>query len=269
MTVKTLRHYHQIGLLEPADVDPRTGYRRYTVEQIAVAQVIRRFREVGMPLADIQAVLAAPDLPTRHDRIAAHLRRLEGDLGQTRRAVASLRGLLAPPSGEDANYIEVRRVEATAAVAIDEIVDAEDSVAWLQGALGEMYGILAAQGVSSDGPAGGIYGAELFTHARGQATAFVPCAGPVRPIGRVTTLVVPAAELAIITHSGSPAEVDRAYGALASYVTQHAMGVEGPIREHYLVGHRDTPDETQWRTEIGWPVFQTGKPRVSAANQRG
>ena len=30
MTVKTLRHYHQIGLLEPADVDPHTGYRRYT-----------------------------------------------------------------------------------------------------------------------------------------------------------------------------------------------------------------------------------------------
>jgi DNA-binding transcriptional MerR regulator len=25
MTVKTLRHYHQIGLLEPAEVDPYTG----------------------------------------------------------------------------------------------------------------------------------------------------------------------------------------------------------------------------------------------------
>ena len=44
LTVKTLRHYHQIGLLEPADVDPHTGYRRYTTDQIPTAQVIRRFR---------------------------------------------------------------------------------------------------------------------------------------------------------------------------------------------------------------------------------
>ena len=59
MTVKMLRHYHQIGLLEPADVDPHTGYRRYTAEQIPTAQVIRRLRGLDMPLEEIQAVLAA------------------------------------------------------------------------------------------------------------------------------------------------------------------------------------------------------------------
>ena len=53
MTVKTLRHYHEIGLLEPADVDPHTGYRRYSAEQIPTAQVVRRFRDLGMPLEEI------------------------------------------------------------------------------------------------------------------------------------------------------------------------------------------------------------------------
>ena len=43
LTVKTLRHYHESGLLEPAQIDTRTGYRRYTTEQIQVAQIIRRF----------------------------------------------------------------------------------------------------------------------------------------------------------------------------------------------------------------------------------
>jgi hypothetical protein len=38
LTVKTLRHYHEEGLLVPAQVDARTGYRRYTGDQIAVAQ---------------------------------------------------------------------------------------------------------------------------------------------------------------------------------------------------------------------------------------
>ena len=96
LTVKTLRHYHDVGLLEPADVDPATGYRRYTTGQIPAAQVIRRFRELGMPLEEIRTVMTAPDLDTRNRHIAAHLDRLEAELGRTQRAVASLRDLLAP-----------------------------------------------------------------------------------------------------------------------------------------------------------------------------
>jgi DNA-binding transcriptional MerR regulator len=45
LSVKTLRHYHRVGLLAPADVDAGNGYRRYTAGQIPAAQVIRRFRE--------------------------------------------------------------------------------------------------------------------------------------------------------------------------------------------------------------------------------
>jgi effector-binding domain-containing protein len=55
-----------------------------------------------------------------------------------------------------------------------------------------------------------------------------------------------------------PADIDRAYGSLATYVTQHALAVDGPIREYYLVSRHDTADESAWRTEIGWPVFATG-----------
>ena len=41
-------------------------------------------------------------------------------------------------------------------------------------------------------------------------------------------------------------------------MTDHALQVDGPIREYYLVGRHDTPDESAWRTEIGWPIFSTG-----------
>src|SRR5579859_8210327 len=93
LTVKTLRHYHETGLLEPAEIDPQTGYRRYTTAQIATAQIIRRFRDLEMPLSAIQAVISTPDLAKRNELIAAHLQRLESQLAQTRSAVASLRDL--------------------------------------------------------------------------------------------------------------------------------------------------------------------------------
>ncbi|MBO2437266.1 MerR family transcriptional regulator [Actinomadura nitritigenes] len=257
MSVKTLRHYHRVGLLEPAHVDPATGYRRYTAEQIPTAQVIRRFRDLGMPLDDIDAVLAAPDVHARNERIVAHLHRLEDDLGRTRRAVAALRDLLAPPPADASANVELRGVPAVRAAAVTGVVDVADMAAWFEGALGELYGTLAAQGVQETGHAGGVFADEVYTRHRGEMTIFVPCAGTVRPMGRVVPHEVPAAELAVITHHGPPAEADRSYGLLAAYVSRHALAVDGPMREYYLVGRRDTPDSSRWRTEIGWPVFQT------------
>src|SRR6201986_4715918 len=99
LSVKTLRHYHQVGLLERAAVNPDTGYRYYSAGQIATAQVIRRLRDLEMPVADVKAVLAAPDAAARNALIAAHLDRLEAGLAQTRGAVGALRAPLGPPGG--------------------------------------------------------------------------------------------------------------------------------------------------------------------------
>jgi DNA-binding transcriptional MerR regulator/effector-binding domain-containing protein len=258
LSIKTLRYYHRVELLEPAQVDPDTGYRRYTTEQIPVAQVIRRFRDLEMPIEQIQAVLRAPDLTARNRLIADHLSQLEQDLARTQQAVASLRDLLADPSA--AASVSHRRVGATMAAAVSDTVGAGDLLPWFLGALGELYATLDARGVAASGPAGGIYATELFAEERGEATVFVPTAAEVQRLGRVNPFTVPAAELAVITHAGSHADVDRAYGALATYVSSHALQVDGPIREYYLVGRHDTAEEAAWRTEICWPIFSTGVP---------
>ncbi len=258
LSIKTLRHYHRVGLLAPADVDPDTGYRRYTTDQIPAGQVIRRFRDLDMPIEQVRAVLLAPDTRTRNQLISAHLERLEHDLARTRSAVASLRDLLADPSA--VAPVSHRRMPTVAAAAITAVVGTGDLLAWYQGALGELHATLETRGTAASGPSGGIYATGLFTEERGEATIFVPTAAEVEPLGRVIPFVVPAAELAVIVHPGSHADVDRSYGALAGYVASHALGLDGPIREYYLVGRRDTPDESAWRTEIGWPVFSTAAP---------
>jgi DNA-binding transcriptional MerR regulator len=258
VSAKMLRHYHQIGLLEPADVDAHTGYRRYTVEQIPVAQIIRRFRALDMPLDRIQAVLAAPDLAARNQLISEHLDALQGELVQTQTAVASLRNLLEAPPASREKEISLRRVEETRSAAITQTISVGDASVWYHGAIGELYGTLSAQGMAGAGPAGGIYSTELFAYERGEATVFVPYIGELRSMGRVESTVIPAIELATIVHSGPDKEIDRAYGTLAAYVARHAVALDGPIREYYLVGSHDTQDAQAWRTEVGWPVFGTG-----------
>jgi DNA-binding transcriptional MerR regulator/effector-binding domain-containing protein len=263
LSVKTLRHYHQVGLLEPAAVNPDTGYRYYSAGQIPTAQVIRRLRDLEMPVADVKAVLAAPDAAARNALIAAHLGRLEAELAQTRAAVESLRNLLAPPGGTAA--IEHRSVPAAAAAAIGAVVDRADLLAWWQGALGELQAAVRAQGLPATGPAGGVFASGLFQSDRGQATVFIPVRGPVRPIGRVTSAVIPAAELAIISHHGSLADADLSYAKLGSYAITHEISIDGPLREYYLRSAGDTPDEADWRTEIGWPIFRADAARADGS----
>jgi effector-binding domain-containing protein len=103
-----------------------------------------------------------------------------------------------------------------------------------------------------------MFANSLFSHGSGEATLFIPCKGTVRPTARVSGCLIPQTEIAALVHEGSFSNVDMTYGALAIYVAQHALSLDGPIREYYLCGPQDTANETAWRTEIGWPIFHTG-----------
>ena len=76
LTVETLRHYHQVGLLVPAEVDDRTGYRRYGLRQLPRARALAALRDVGMPLADAATVVDAANRGARRALLVEHRRRL-------------------------------------------------------------------------------------------------------------------------------------------------------------------------------------------------
>src|ERR1700735_4614235 len=166
LSVKTLRHYHEVGLLEPSEVDPGNGYRYYSDEQIAQAQVIRRLRGLRMPVTDVKSVLTASDSGERNRLIMEHLDRLEADLVSATAAVAELRALIARP--QQSGAVEHRTVPARAAIAIQATVDRDDLLDGWRGALGELHAIANAQRLEPAGPPGGMYASEIFQHGRGQ-----------------------------------------------------------------------------------------------------
>ncbi|MEV4616131.1 MerR family transcriptional regulator [Kitasatospora sp. NPDC049258] len=94
LSVSALRFYDGAGVFGPAEVDPRTGYRRYAPRQLDAARLLARLRRVGMPLADIRLVLAG-DVGTARHAVDAHLRRLEDGLADARRELATVRTLIA------------------------------------------------------------------------------------------------------------------------------------------------------------------------------
>jgi DNA-binding transcriptional MerR regulator len=252
LSLKTLRYYHRIGLLEPASVDSRTGYRYYGVQQIPTAQVIRRFRDLGMPVEEVRTVLCAT-VDERARLIASHRQRLEEELARTSASLASLEELTKPALEIAVTH---RTVPATPAFAIRETVQLAALAPWARAAFAE---IDAAIGACAVGPAGALVDDGLFTEETGEITLFVPCAAAIRATdrSRVRSVTIPAAELALVAHRGDHRDIDRSYGAIGSYVARNELKVDGPVRENYLVGARETSDSSQWLTEIGWPIFRT------------
>jgi DNA-binding transcriptional MerR regulator len=65
VSAKTLRFYHEIGVLRPASVDPRTGYRRYLSQQLEELASIIALKNLGLSLAQVRKLTAksasAPD----------------------------------------------------------------------------------------------------------------------------------------------------------------------------------------------------------------
>jgi len=78
LSVATLRHYDDVDLLAPADVDPASGYRRYRRDQVGAARLIRSLRWVDLPIDEIRQILAGTDA---HELLARHRRRLEREQG--------------------------------------------------------------------------------------------------------------------------------------------------------------------------------------------
>ncbi|ROR92615.1 MerR family transcriptional regulator [Nocardioides aurantiacus] len=251
VSVRTLRRYHETELLVPASVDASTGYRHYGVEQIPTAQVIHRLRQLDVPLTDVRRILGSSDPGTRATLVADHLARLEAELDRTRAAVTSLRRLLAPEPAPV--HVELRAVAGAEVAAVEDDVAIDDVLTWYAGAMAELDAVVPEPA----GRPGGVYDNALFEQGAGHVLVHLPTTDAPRR-GRVHPVTLPGVELAVATHVGAHDDIDVTYGEVGSWLVRNALAVAGPIRETYLVGPRDTPEASAWRTEIGWPVFGVG-----------
>ena len=77
LSVGALRHYDELDLLRPADIDRFTGYRRYRRAQLETARTIARLRDLELPLDEIREVLAMDDPAEQRRRLAVHRARIE------------------------------------------------------------------------------------------------------------------------------------------------------------------------------------------------
>lgn len=76
VTVKTLHHYDDMGLIKPAQIDSATSYRYYTIEQLPRIHRIMALKELGLSLEQI-GVMLDEELPTEQIRGMLRLKQAE------------------------------------------------------------------------------------------------------------------------------------------------------------------------------------------------
>ena len=87
LSIGALRHYDELDLLRPAEVDATTGYRRYRRDQLDSGRAIARLRDLEVPLDEIRLVLAADDPGDQRRRVAEHRSRIEARINRLTRVL--------------------------------------------------------------------------------------------------------------------------------------------------------------------------------------
>lgn len=257
VSVRMLRHYDAIGLLQPARVDSN-GYRRYGAQQLARLNRIVAMKDLGFTLEQVGSILDGELGP---DELRGMLRLRRADLeAEVAAATIRLAGvearlrLIESENGMSPTEVQLKHVPAIRVAeltAVAEGYDPDSIGPVLTPLYPELHCRLAAAGVEPAGPAIAYYettpDSTVLVHA-----AFPVNGDRVAGAGDVRVVDLPATEAAAIVHNGPMDGVMATLQVLAAWLEAGGYQPAGLHREvylHYADGEPDT-----WVTELQAPV---------------
>ena len=127
LTVKALRFYEKEGLLAPARVDEWTGYRMYDTAQLRTAAHIKALRQLGIPVAQIKAILGGAD---EREILLEQARTLQEQQAEIARNLSVIHHLL---EGNDMRYQATEKIIPSCIVYYSEATLAQysDAMQWI------------------------------------------------------------------------------------------------------------------------------------------
>lgn len=259
VSVNALRHYDELGLLKPQQVDRFTGYRYYAIEQLPQLQRILALKDLGLSLEQIAQALDA-HLSLEEMRGMLRLKRAEveqqAQAEQARLARIEARLRYLEMEGKMPEYeVVVKKVEPRWVAFEREVVP---TIAEMQprcnAMFSEIYTWIETQGIKPDGPPLSIYYNHEYTEQNidVETAAFIekPPAG-LHGTDHVKLRQLAGVErMASTLHSGRLDNILEAYATIGKWIQANGYRIAGPCREIYL----QPPQSDKPVTEIQYPV---------------
>ena len=235
LSVKTLRFYHEKGILIPTSVDEATGYRFYDASKLEKARVIMRLRQMEFSLEDIAAVLA------ENSDEADILNYLERQKNVLQQRIQEDRDIVRSLSEIIAREKSAREILESANFAVEEKTYEPLLVAGypMKGKYSDI-----GTGFARLGKAIGRYicGKPLCLYYDGEYreddASFEPCF-PIRKqitADGITIRTLPAGRAITLMHRGPYDQLGRSYAKILQHANNLKASINLPTREVYVKG---------------------------------
>lgn len=259
VSVKTLRHYDEVGLLTPSYVDDWSGYRYYGLEQLPRLYRILVLKDLGFSLDEIAGLLHR-DLTTAEmerllrDKQAAMQNRMAEESARLARVETRLRQLTQEGTMSDYD-VRLKKVEPQIVATIQETIPDWDQVTPTFNRLFDE--LMAAVGQQGGQLAGAPFDRWLDAEMRQSdlhVEACAPLAKAITSTDRMQVSEIEGAEtMAATIHHGPFTQLKQAHEAVIRWAEANGYRLCGPSREIYLQYERDG-DPKDYVTEIQYPV---------------
>jgi len=257
VSVRMLRHYDAVGLLQPAHVDRLTSYRSYEAEQLSRLNRIVALKDLGFTLQQVQSILDDKIGPAElHGMLRLRQADLQTQIAADTARLTQVRARLAIIESEGAMPTEDVTVKRIPAMRVAELTDRAagfepDSITPVIGPLYlELCSRLDRCGIVPTGPAVAYYqdgpDGDVLVHA-GFPVNVEPAAGQDFSIVDLPEI----ARAATIVHRGSMDSVLTSVQTLAKWIDVNGYHSAGYNRELYIEGG---PDRDSWVTELQEPL---------------
>ncbi|MGM7422078.1 MerR family transcriptional regulator [Cellulosimicrobium sp. CpK407] len=238
LSIKALRLYDANGLLVPARVDPRTGYRAYAPEQVERGRALALLRRLDVPLARVPEVLDADPRDVR-DVLLGWWDEQQRALAEQRATAEELARRLAARRGEA--EVRWRDVPACTVATITSSTTQADLVPTFSADLLTIRAHLAAAGAEAGAAHWVIYHSPVGRDVPGRVEACVPYRGPVVPVGPVVLREDPARTEAYVEVPSRDCRFPQIVGYLDALRVATGQA-HAPSREVYAVPWSDEQD---------------------------
>ncbi|PZD92972.1 MerR family transcriptional regulator [Paenibacillus sambharensis] len=258
VTVKTLRHYDEIGLLKPAYVEQSTGYRYYCADQLQRLHTILGLKQIGFSLPEISYWLSSEGMGEEQMR-----RALADKKAQVTAFIAEEQGKLRLIEHQLQRLNkEVSSMAHVIVKALPEVIVAsmrttiKDSSAYFA-IFPEMGASMEKQNVKCAVPA---YCFTLYHDGEYKEQDIdVEICEAVTEFGTDTDTLtfkrIDAVDTAAcLLHKGPYTTIGRSYADIMKWIADNGYEICGLPRESYIDGIWNKSDPEEWLTEIQLPV---------------
>ena len=250
LSIKALRLYDQLDLLQPHHVDLQTGYRYYEAEQLTRARMIRNLREMDMPLATIRQVLAASSPTQAEALVRAYLSMREKQVEQLRGQVQAFMFFLQKETSAMKPEVTVKTLAPQNVLSLTHHVKVDKLDATITQSLETLDALLKAQNATPSEAPFGIYHGAINLQEDGPIEICQPFNGNVTGKGGVTVKELAGGKAASVTMIGSQCdfpEILSGYDAAADWIQKNGYEMVDSPREVWHTG-----PGAEARMEIVW-----------------